>query len=31
MTDDQWDVMWRTFGDLANAAHQARDKTQRVA
>lgn len=27
MTDDQWAAMWRTFGDLANAAHQVRSKT----
>ena len=27
LTDDQWEAMWRTFGDLAKAAHQVRDKT----
>jgi DNA-binding MarR family transcriptional regulator len=28
LTNDQWEAMWGTFGDLANAAHQARNKTR---
>ena len=26
MTGDQWEAMWRTFDDLAKAAHQVRSK-----
>jgi DNA-binding MarR family transcriptional regulator len=27
MTGDHWEAMWRTFDNLANAAHRARSKT----
>ena len=30
LTDEQWKGMWRTFGDLVNAAHQAHSEKRAI-